>query len=60
MYIYMFFNLPNHLLHVSRVADYVTYYSLKLGNYTSLMKVIPYLIIVFLSQQPPVQLVVWY
>lgn len=48
MYIYMFFNLPNHLLHVSRVADYVTYYSLKLGNYTSLMKVIPYLIIVFL------------
>lgn len=48
LYFYMFYSLPNSFLWISRVTNYEIYNSMQMGKYFSLMRVIPYLIVIFI------------
>lgn len=48
LYYYMFYSLPDSFLWISRVTEYEIYNSMKMGKYFSMMKVIPYLIVLFI------------
>jgi len=48
LYFYMYYSLPDALLWISRAMNYTTYTSLTMASYIWYMKLIPYLVILFI------------
>lgn len=48
LYFYMYYSLPDSFLWISRAVGYIGYHSVNMADYFSFMKIIPYLIILFI------------
>lgn len=48
LYFYMYFSLPGSFLWISRAVGYTSYRSLRMPGYFSFMRIIPYLVILFI------------
>lgn len=48
LYFYMYFDLPNSFLWISRSVDYTSYHSLQMPPYMAVMRILPYMVILFI------------